>query len=146
MAAAFLLAAASLVVPRSASAASFELTVYGFVRDSGGTPVNNAQVDILDQNTGYTKTVFTDVNGQYVWNIPTANWNDGDTIKVHATYGEYFGDNQGIAQDVSPWWIRLDVTLSEVIPEFGSALGAFVAVFLVGIVAVVGVGTKRRSS
>jgi len=144
MAAAFLFVAASLVVPRLSSAASFELTVYGYVRDSVGTLVQNAQVDILDQNTAYTKTVFTDEDGQYYWNIPAANWNEGDTIKVHASYGGATGDSQGTAHDVLPWTIQLDVTLSEAIPEFGSAVGVLVAVFLVGIVAIVGLGTKRK--
>jgi len=146
LATAFLFLAASLVVPRSASAASFELTVYGEVRDSVGTLVQNAQVDILDQDTLYTKTVFTDVNGQYEWDIPLGNWNEGDIIKVHASYGGATGDSQGTAHDLSPWLLRIDVTLSEAIPEFGSALGVLVAVFLVGMVAVVGLGTKRQRS
>lgn len=146
LATAFLFLAASLVVPRSASAGAFELSVYGEVRDSVGTLVQNAQVDILDQATLYTKTVFTDENGQYGWEIPPANWNEGDTIKVHASYGAATGDSQGTAHDVSPWEIRLDVTLSEAIPEFGSTLGALVVVFLVGIVAVVGLGKKRQRS
>jgi len=146
LATAFLFLAASLVVPRSSSAGTFELTVFGEVQDSGGTLVQNAEVDILDQNTGYTHTEYTDENGQYLWNIPTTSWFEGDTIKVHVSFGSATVDNQSIAHDVSPWKLWLNATLPEVIPEFGSSLGALVAVFFVGVIAVVALGVRRQRS
>lgn len=146
MAAVSMIVAASLVVPGSSSAGSFPLTVIGEVRDSVGTLVENAQVDILDEDTGYTKTVFTDEFGQYQWDIPEGSWFNNDTIKIHAEYGSATGDNQGVAVDASPWMLQINVTLSEVIPEFGSVLGVLVAISMLGMVAVVVLGTKRRGS
>ena len=138
--------AVSLLVPKLSSAGSFELTVYGYVRDSGNNLVENAEVVITNLDTAYTHTMYTDEDGQYFWNIPTDEWFDGDTIHVFVTYASSTGENQGDAVDSSPWGIQLDVTLSNAIPEFGSTLGVLVAISMLGMVAIVVLGTKRRDS
>ena len=131
---------------RASETASMDLDVVGTVRDSGGTLVPGAAVTVTNQRTALFYTNTADENGQYGVTIPDSAWAEGDIILVHAETGSAQGDAQGTAHDVSPWLLQVDVNLSTAIPEFGSLLGALVAAFMVGIVAIVALGGKSRKS
>jgi len=146
MAAVLIIAPRSDAPKRASIAAAQDLTVVGTVRDSVGTLVPGAAVTVTNQRTGLTYTNTADENAQYEVNIPDSAWAEGDTILVHAEMGSAQGDASGTAHDVNPYTLQVDVPLSTAIPEFGSLLGALVASFLVGIVAIVALGEKRRKS
>lgn len=131
---------------RTSIAATMDLDVVGTVRDSVGTLVPGAAVTVTNQRTGLIYTNTADEIGQYGVSIPDNVWLEGDVILVHAEMGSATGDAQGTAHDLTPWILTVNVNLSTAIPEFGSLLGALVASFLVGIVAIVALGGKRRKS
>jgi PKD repeat protein len=76
-------------------------TVWGYVTDSGGSPVFGAIVTITDLSTGAVWTAITDDEYGYYWldnlNTNETGWAVGDTIEVTASYGGMMGTNSGIA-------------------------------------------------
>jgi PKD repeat protein len=76
-------------------------TVWGYVTDSGGSPVLGAMVTITDLRTGAVWTAITDDEYGYYWldnlNTNETGWAMGDTIEVAASYGGMMGTNSGIA-------------------------------------------------
>ena len=134
----------AFLAPGRASAASFDLLVYGYVTDSVGAPVQGASVVIEDLTTHNTYSASaTDEFGQYTFDIPAAEWTPGDSLHVTATFGTASGSNDGVAPPELTGQVEIDVSLSVAIPEFGSALGVLLVACFVGVVAIVYVGKRK---
>jgi len=134
-----------IAVPDTASAGeSFNLYVFGEITDSEGEIVVGASVVVKDVTADKTyDPELTDEFGQYDIYIPSADWTNGDIIRIDATYGGTSGYNQSVASNAFPM-LRIDATLSEAIPEFGATIGAGIAACLVGAVAIVAIGKPRK--
>lgn len=140
----FLIGGMTILVPSRASAANFDLLVYGYVTDSLGAPVQGASVVVEDLTTHLTYPGSSDEFGEYMIDIPAANWAPGDSLHVTATFGSTAGSHDGVAPPELTGQVEIDVQLSEAIPEFGSSFGALLAACLVGVVAVVTVGKRKQ--
>lgn len=142
----FALSLLTVAAPKQAAAAEpVPLIVYGYVRDTLGQIVVGASVTITDVTTGDSFGPFiTDEFGQYQYSIPEVNWTTGDTIRADATYGATSGFSEDTAPITDFPMMELDVTLSNVIPEFGSVIGASVAAIFAGAVAIVVIGRPRK--
>ena len=134
----------ALVLPPSQVSASeiAPLSVLGYVTDSGGIPVEGA--DILVENLDQTvsdQSTTTDEDGFYTVDFPMADWTEGDLIRTTATFG-----TPESAQDNAPSgmiaMMQIDVQFSFAIPEFGSAIGVLVASVVIGAIAVYKVRKK----
>ncbi len=145
---AFMAALAMLAValPAPVAAETLDLTVYGYVKDSLNMPVVGASVVVQNLDTGKSYNVPEQTNefGQYYFDVPAAEWTEGDALKVSATYGSTSGFENGVAPDPMIGQVQIDVTLSEAIPEFGTAIGATIAACLAGAVAIVAIGKPRK--
>jgi hypothetical protein len=135
-----------LAVSTPAAAETLDLTMYGNVTDSLHMPVEGASVVVENLDTGKSYNVEdpTDENGQYYFNLPAAEWTEGDHLRVTATFGSTMGVNTGVAPDPIIGQVQIDVQLSEAIPEFGTTLGAMIAACIAGAVAIVAIGTPRK--
>ena len=134
---------ALVLTPSQVSAAEdAPLTVYGYVTDAGGAPVEGAGilVENLDQTVSAQSTT-TDEDGFYTVDFPMADWTEGDLIRTTATFG-----TPESAQDYAPSGIvailQIDVQFSFAIPEFGSAIGVLIASVVIGAIAVYKVRKK----
>jgi hypothetical protein len=136
----------SLALPAHVAAETLDLTVFGYVTDTLAMPVQGAHVVIenLDTSITYTDVPDTDSDGQFMYDIPAAEWTQGDEIRVTATFGSWTGFTQEGAPDPAIPMVQIDVELSEAIPEFGSMIGASIAACLAGAVAIVMVGKPRK--
>lgn len=123
------------------------LIIMGTVYDSGGSPLDGAHVVITDLNTLASDSFDTLGGGFYSVSLPGGGgWDIGDTIEVVATAT---GETQKTVTSVVPAdaetnGMTIDVHFGTAIPVFGSSVGFAVAAGLVGVVAVVAVGTRRR--
>ncbi|MEN3339796.1 MAG: hypothetical protein V7647_3472 [Acidobacteriota bacterium] len=69
------LALASLAAPSAALAQSVSGTILGTVTDASGSVLSNAKVTVINEGTGFTRTVKADTNGEYtVPQIPTGHY------------------------------------------------------------------------
>lgn len=132
-----MLLALPMLASESARAGPGVLGVYGYVRDSANNPVVGADVLVwIVGPTNHLRTT-TDADGFYTVTFPDANWTAGNAIRV--TVG---AEHNETTIDDNPMEIWVD--LSTAIPEFGDMLGALVAALLVGVVAVVAIGSRRQ--
>jgi len=139
------LAMMSIALPAPVAAETLDLTVFGYVTDTLAMPVVGAHVVILNLNTEISYSgIDTDSDGQYMFDIPAAEWTQGDDIRVTATYGSMTGFSEEGAPDPSIPMVRIDVELNEAIPEFGSMIGASIAAIMAGAVAIVVIGKPRK--
>jgi len=134
-----------VAVPETASAAeSFNLYVYGGIYDSEGAIVVGASVVVKDVTAGKTyAAVLSDEFGQYDMYVPSSDWTNGDIIRIDVTYGVSTAYNQSVASNAFPM-LKIDATLPEAIPEFGTTIGAGIAACLAGAVAIVAIGKPRK--
>jgi hypothetical protein len=69
------LAIASISVPSSAIAQSVSGTILGTVTDASGSVMSNAKVTVINEGTGFTRTVTADSNGEYTApSVPTGHY------------------------------------------------------------------------
>jgi hypothetical protein len=69
------LAVASISVPSSAIAQSVSGTILGTVTDASGSVMSNAKVTVINEGTGFTRTVTADSNGEYTApSVPTGHY------------------------------------------------------------------------
>jgi hypothetical protein len=125
-------------------------TVYGYVKDSGGNPVDGATVTVRmkDPDTQEVRsfgTTTTASGGFYAVTFGGFNgleWLVGDILEVEVEKDaqSVIDNNQfadaGIMQEV-------DVTWPDLIPEFGAGFGAAVAAVAIAGVAVAVVGRRK---
>jgi len=112
--------------------------VAGYTYDSLGAKLPSCDLNVTDLNTGeYCNTVVSDGNGFYSVDLGSfAVWTEGDIIKVTAAKDMWTGENQSA---VAGTYLRLDVTLNVLIPEF-----PMVIVPVTGMLALVAVVSLRR--
>jgi hypothetical protein len=142
-----LVSIAVFALSNTVSAAPFgALIVSGIVYDEAGDPLDAAHVVVTDTNTLVSDTYDTGSDGFYYTSIPgQGGWDVGDTIRVVATFGEGEANNTGIATaQMEIDGMEVDVHFGTAIPQLGSTVGMAVAAGLVGVVAVVAVGVRRR--
>lgn len=125
----------------NAAAGSGPLTVYGYVYDSGGTPVEGADVLVEVLRTGATLSDTTDSSGRYDVAFALSDWDTGDTVESTATSGSLVESETGIAPALG--FMQIDVQFAYAIPEFGSFPGVLVATLMVGAVAVFAVRKRQ---
>ena len=146
----FALSILAVAMPKTVSAAEPDsIWVVGFVQDSVGNYIEGASVVVEDVTAGITyDPVLSDADAQYYCQIPASDWTSGDEIHVVATYGSLEGFNDGFLPEweESPGFLRLDISMSDAIPEFGTTLGASIAACLVGAVAIVAVGVPKKKT
>ena len=139
-----------LVFSHSAEAATQPLAVYGYVHDSLGSPVSGASVTVLIVDSGASRTVSTtSLLGVYQIDpdFSTTDYNVGNTIRVtvvDSSLGTKVREYTITSQNETAQLMRLDVNFNTAIPEFGSMFGVLVAALVVGVVAVVAIGWKRK--
>ena len=136
------------VFSQSVSAATMPKAVRGYITDSAGNPLEGALVVVniraqADYDTIRATDSYTSLStGYYSISFGPSDWDVGDTIQVIATWESNQRDNETAAdgaafQDV---WVVFPFE----IPQFGSLLGALVAIGAVGAVGAVFVVSKRR--
>ena len=133
-----------VLTPQQASAAEdAPLSVYGYATDSGGLPVEGADmlVENLDQAVS-DQTTTTDEDGFYTVEFPMGDWTEGDLFRTTATYGEEQESDTDNAPSGSVAVLQIDIQFSFAIPEFGSFVGVLVASVLMGALAVYKVRKK----
>lgn len=138
---------AALALSSTVSAAPFaNLIVSGRVYDEGGNPLDGAHVVVTDTSTDASDTYDTFGGGFYFVTIPgQGGWDVGDTIEVVVTFGEDQATNTSIATaQMEIDGMNVDVHFGTAIPQLGSSVGMAFAAGLVGVVAVVAVGVRRR--
>jgi len=136
-----MLLALPMLASESARADPGVLGVYGYVRDSANNPMVGADVLVwIVDPTNHLRTT-TDTDGFYTVTFPDANWTEDNTIRVTVTsiLGTEYNETTITDNPMEIW-----VDLSTAIPEFGGMLGALVAALLIGVVAVVAVGSRRQ--
>ena len=123
--------AAMLLISGTAEPATGPKQVRGYVYDSLGTPIENANVTVqIRIGESVRSTLYcdaTDETGYYVVDFGPSDWDIGNTIFVNATFGGEYNTNSVIANDFP--FQNLDVTLGIVIPEFGSLISLTLAIF-----------------
>jgi len=123
------------------------LIVIGTVYDSEGLPLEGATVVVTDARTSASDSMVTLSGGFYTVTIPGGGgWDIGDRIDVVANApGEVQKSNYSYAPaDGEENGMTIDVHFGTAIPQLGSSVGMAVAAGLVGVVAVVAVGVRRR--
>lgn len=133
-----------VLTPQQASAAeTAPLSVYGYVTDAGGIPVEGAGilVENVDQAVS-DQTTTTDEDGFYIVEFPMADWTEGDLFRTTATYAEQQESQSDNAPSGMVAVLQIDVQFSFAIPEFGSFVGVLVASVLMGALAVYKVRKK----
>jgi len=138
---------AVLALSSTVSAAPFgPLIVSGIVYDEAGDPLDGAHVVVTDTNTLVSETYDTGSDGFYYVSISgQGGWDVGDTIEVVATFGEDQATNTSEATaQMEIDGMEVDVHFGTAIPQLGSSVGIAIAAGLVGLIAVVAVGVRRR--
>src|SRR5215210_6932397 len=70
-----MLALAAISAPADALAQSVSGTILGTVTDASGSVMGNAKVTVVNEGTGFTRTVTADANGEYtVPSLPTGRY------------------------------------------------------------------------
>jgi hypothetical protein len=125
------------------AAGSADLTVYGWVTDSNGDPVEGADILIeVLAGTNPQLTTTTDSDGFYQVDFDMADWQIGDTVRTTATYGAAPPEsNTGVADATT--MLNIDVQFTTEIPEFGSLTGVLVTMVIIGVVATVSMRRKK---
>jgi len=137
---------ALIVVSSNASAASGPKVVRGYVWDSVGRTVEDADVTV---NIRYaagdavrsTLSDTTDSSGFYSVTFGPSDWDIGDRIEVIATYNAAQESNSTTAIDSPLQYVN--VTYSFEIPEFGSMVGFLASAGIIGIVGWVAIRKKE---
>ncbi len=125
-----------------AAAGPLNLTVYGWVYDSGGLPIEGADVVVQVQaGVFHSEASTTDVDGFYQVEFDLSYWNIGDTIRTTATYNTEQEFEEEIAD--ADGTLQIDVNFAFAIPEFGSFPGVIIATVLVGSVALMSMRRRR---
>jgi hypothetical protein len=123
------------------------LIVSGTVYDSGGFPLEGAHVVVTDTRTLVSDYFDSLSGGFYVVSLPGGGgWDIGDIIDVVATAP---GEDQKtvsseVPADAETNGMTIDVYFGTAIPQLGSSVGMAIAAGLVGLIAVVAVGVRRR--
>ena len=135
-----LLATVAVTVPSSSTGDTFPKVIYGFIRDSEGTPLVGADVTVNikrpDTSIRATLTDTSDSSAGYMVSFEPEDWDLGDNAEVIANYQGHQDDNSTLPfTDEEPQWLNLTYII--VIPEFGSATGLLVTGALLGAVGVV---------
>lgn len=119
------------------------LIVSGTVYDEAGNPLDGADVVVTDLITAASDSFVTIAGGFYVGVINVGSWDIGDTIQVAVTApGGAQTSRTGPANESGD--IVLNVHFPTAIPQLGGPVGLAIAAGLVGVVAVVAVGVRRR--
>jgi len=137
-----LLLATLASIPSPAAAGPSNLTVYGWVYDSAGNPLEGA--DILVQvmaGSNPTEPGTTNSEGYYQVEFDLADWQIGDTVRTTATYNTIEDYEEAVA--TSSTMVNIDIHFAFEIPEFGSLPGVLVATLMVGAVAVFAVRKRQ---
>jgi len=122
-----LLVANHIISDFTASAAPGPTRVQGHVYDSLGSTVYNAQITVTFLTSSASWSGSTDINGYYQSrSFGPTEWSIGETIEVTATYDLVQATNTSLA--VNSITQIIDVTLSFVIPEFGTSSGFLLVV------------------
>lgn len=143
-----LLVGAMLVSTTNASAATGPLTVYGYVYDNLGDPLEGATVVITIVATAESRSTTTDENGFYTNaadEFESGDYDVGDTIQVVSTYNSVEATNsEEVTEDMEEFGLaQVDVHYLTEIPEFGSFAGVVVASIAVGAVAMLSMRKRR---
>jgi hypothetical protein len=124
------------------------LSVYGWVYDSGGLPVEGAAVLVLIVETSHTRYATTDADGLYSTSsdFNSTDYAVGNTIRVYATYNSEVVQNQTtVTLEMSTGGIaQVDVHFTYEIPEFGSLTGTVVAMSGVALVGAAFFARRRK--
>jgi len=121
------------------------LLVTGIVYDEAGDPLDGAHVVVTDITTSYSESYDSFGGGVYIVTIPDGSWGVGDIIEVVATFGEDQATNTSITTaEMEIEGMEVDVHFGTAIPQLGSSVGMAIAAGLVGLIAVVAVGVRRR--
>ena len=124
------------------------LTIQGTVYDSGGSPLDGADVVVTDTTTHVSLDYVSFAGGFYTLTFSAGDWGIGDTIRVVANV---LGEEEKVNSSEVPadiesdsYAMTIDVHFGTAIPQLGSSVGMMIAAGLVGLVAVVAVGVRRR--
>ena len=122
------------------------LIVTGTVYDEAGNPLDGAHVVVTDTTTSYSDVYDSFGGGIYFVTIPDGSFGVGDTIEVFATYGEDQSptNTSQVTAEMIISGMEVDVHFGTAIPQLGSSFGIAIAAGLVGLIAVVAVGVRRR--
>lgn len=122
------------------------LSVYGYVYDMGGQPLEGATVVVTILESGATATDTTGPDGSYVADpdIPADKYDLGYTIQVVATYNSNQQSTSVLVdQDMHDFGVaQVDVHYTYEIPEFGSIVGLAFAMVAVCVVALLVIGRR----
>jgi len=118
---------------KPAASGTANLSVYGYVRNMSGTPLEGASVSVTVVETPRTLATTTDATGFYIVEFDLADWDVGDHIEVVATYDALQQMNTTIASDLTVE--QVDINYTYEIPEFGGVGGSLVAIIAVAGVA-----------
>ena len=122
------------------------LTVYGFVYDLAGQPLEGASIVVTIVETSSTAYATTAANGAYQAepDIPQTGYDVGNTIRVVATLDSHQQQNSTLVTQamVDDGLARVDVHYTYEIPEFGGVLGVVFVFVVVAAVAVAVLGKK----
>jgi len=133
----------------SVRAANPDLTVYGYVYDTEGSPVNGATVLIVIVESGHSRYGTTDSDGLYTsaTDFNATDYALDNTIRVTASYDSSVAQNETVvtAGIVSVGVAQVDVHFTYEIPEFGSLLGTVVAMVGIALVSAVALSRRRRA-
>lgn len=142
-----LLFLASLVLSNQVSAVdptTTPLIVFGYVYDEAGQPLQGADVVVTDLIT--SSSVESDPTlstGFYTATLGVGTWGIGHAIQIAVTApGGAQASRTAPANDSD--FLFLDVHFPTAIPQLGGPVGFAVAAGLLGVVAVVAVGVRRR--
>lgn len=139
-----------VALSQSARAGTQPLYVWGKVVDAAGNPISGASVSVTDIQTSVVRydSDGTDSAGIYAIDSDFApsDYNVGDTLRVDvsSTLGPK-SNTTVVTQAMDDGmeaiiWVEYDT----MIPEFGTAFGAIVAAFAVGLVCLVVLERKRN--
>lgn len=122
------------------------LTVWGYVYDLGGQPLEGANVVVTIVESGATASGTTGSDGRYqaVPDITADKYDLGYTIQVVATYNSaQQSTSVPVDQDMHDFGIaQVDVHYTYEIPEFGGVVGLAFAMLAVCVVALLVIGRR----
>ena len=144
---ALMLVAVTAIVPASSNAGTFPKVVYGYVKDSVGTPLDGADITVNvrrpDTSIRATMTDTTGSIGDYMVSFDPADWLIGDTVQVISDFsGHQTDETTDPLTEEGPMWVN--ITYEYEIPEFGSTAGLLVTGALLGAVGIVTIVYFRK--
>jgi len=123
------------------------LTVWGYVYDFSGQPLQGANVVVTVDRTGATSSGVTGSDGRYQASpdFSTSEYDILDTIRVVANYNSNEQVNTStVPVDIDDTGVmQVDVHYTYEVPEFGTMLGFMVASALVGMIAIYSVSKRK---